>query len=312
MTHQTTSHAIFVYGTLMRGQSANGMLQGCTCAGRYMLRDHALTDLGAFPAVTVCPGEAVLGEVWFVTDEMLHALDRYESEGTLYTRCPVNVENHNGTLACEVYRYLGTPRGRRIPLVEQPWNSADSEIWYAGYGSNLLPGRMACYLAGGLCRQNGNWYAGCRDRTLWKETRAATLPGRLYFGNRSGIWNGGGVAFYAPDPRSRVAMQLYRITREQLLDVQQQEGCSPQWYGRILCLGLADDGLPIVTLTSASPRPEHTPDETYLQILRLGLQQTRSWTEEQIEQYLRSRLPKPKQQTASPHRDPAHERGIAG
>ena len=159
MTHQTTSHAIFVYGTLMSGQSANGMLQGCTCAGRYMLRDHALTDLGAFPAVTVCPGEAVLGEVWFVTDEMRHALDRYESEGTLYTRCPVNVENHNGTLACEVYRYLGTPRGRRIPLVEQPWNSADSEIWYAGYGSNLLPGRMACYTTAFVLGNHENYDA---------------------------------------------------------------------------------------------------------------------------------------------------------
>lgn len=126
MTHQTTSHAIFIYGTLMRGQSANGMLQGCTSAGRYLLRDHALTDLGAFPAVTVCPGEAVLGEVWFVTDEVLHAHDRYDSVSTLYMHCPVTVENHDGTLACELYRYLGTPRGRRIPLIEQPWNSADS------------------------------------------------------------------------------------------------------------------------------------------------------------------------------------------
>lgn len=78
------------------------------------------------------------------------------------------------------------------------------------------------------------------------------------------------------------------------------------------CLGLADDGLPIVTLTSASPRPEHTPDEAYLQTLRLGLQQTRGWTDAQIEQYLRSRLPKPEPQATSLHHGLAHERGIAG
>ena len=291
MTYHPTTHALFVYGTLMRGQAANHMLRDCSCAGRFLLRDYALFDLGAFPAVSRQAGETVIGEVWLVTDEVLQTLDHYEDEGALYERCPVIVENHNRTMECEVYRYIGTPHGRMVSVIEQPWNCGENEVWYAGYGSNLLPERMACYLVGGTCEQNGKYYDGCRDRVLWKETRAMSLPGRLYFGNRSGSWYGGGVAFYTPDLHNRVAMRLYRITRGQLLGVQQQEGDSPYWYGCMICLGLAEGGLPIVTLTSAALRPEHMPDEAYLQTMRMGLQNTCGWTESEIEQYIHAYLP---------------------
>ena len=49
-------------------------------------------------------------------------------------------------------------------------------------------------------------------------------------------------------------MKLYPIKRSQLMDIQDQEGSSENWYGRILCLGIRNDR-PVYTLTSKTRRP---------------------------------------------------------
>ena len=44
-------HAVFVYGTLMRGQRAHHMLQDSEYAGVYSLQDYAMYHLGRYPGI---------------------------------------------------------------------------------------------------------------------------------------------------------------------------------------------------------------------------------------------------------------------
>ena len=45
---------------------------------------HILVDLGAYPGIVQKKNEAVLGDVYFVSPEMMAEMDRYEDEGNLY------------------------------------------------------------------------------------------------------------------------------------------------------------------------------------------------------------------------------------
>lgn len=263
------THPIFVYGTLMKGQRANHMLQDCEFAGHFQLKDYAMYNLGSFPGIKPCTGESVLGEIYFVNDEVLAQIDRYESEGSLYNRTPVSVHIGKRTFSAEAYVYNGDIS--TCQKMREPWNAAaDGLVWYAGYGSNLSRQRFSCYISGGTCKENGRTYPGCSDPTPARAEQNRNYPGTLYFGNSSSSWGGCGVAFYDPAQRNEddfVYMKLYLITRSQLHDVMKQEGASPNWYGRLFCLEVDDQGIPVYTLTSEAPRPKNTPAEEYTNLI---------------------------------------------
>ena len=290
---------LFVYGTLMRGQAAHDLLKGGIYGGRYLLFDHAMYDLGRYPAVVHEAEESVLGELWFVTDEMMQRLDDYE--GSLYKRVSVTLEAWNDNAEAETYLWTDADvPGTRVPMTAQPWHSADKDsyVWYAAYGTNLLESRMACYLQGGLCAQNGKMYDGCTDRSLWTDTGLYYCRGHVYFGRSSGTWEGKGVPFFKPvfteiwhDHRT-VCMKLYRITRGQLDEVQEQEGNSDNWYGKMYCLGLDKDGTPIITLTSRSENEENAPCDALLETMYLGLTTCCEYNKTEAVRYLRTALPK--------------------
>ena len=267
------THPIFVYGTLMKGQRANHMLQDCEFAGHFQLKDYAMYNLGSFPSIKPCTGESVLGEVYFVNDEVLAQMDRYESEGSLYNRTPVSVHIGKRTFSVEAYVYNGDIS--EYQKQREPWNAtAEDLVWYAGYGSNLSKQRFSCYISGGTCPENGRTYSGCNDRTPARAKQNRSYPGTLYFGNSSSSWGGCGVAFYDPAQRNEddfVYMKLYLITRSQLHDVMKQEGASPNWYGRLLCLEVDDQGIPVYTLTSETCRPQNAPSEAYTNLIANAL-----------------------------------------
>jgi len=115
-------------------------------------------------------------------------------------------------------------------------------VWYAGYGSNLLPRRFRCYLEGGSVEGLVKRSEGARDPSLWLDSVTGTLPGRLLFSGSflswgDGVQPGSGAALdlsgsaTAPDGsdgvrRSGVApvhAVAYRISVEQLVDVFLQE-----------------------------------------------------------------------------------------
>ena len=260
---------IFVYGTLMSGQRASGYLDGSELIGRYCLHDYAMYNLGAYPGIVPQEGETVIGEVWRVPAERLPELDAYEGEGSLYHRRTVTVEREGRCVPAQAYIYAHRPTGE---LMREPWGSKGSDrVWYAAYGSNLSAERFACYIQGGTCKENGKSYDGCADKTLWSDSCLRDYPGRMYFGQKSGSWDGKGVAFYDPSQPGETHMRLYQISRAQLHEVQAQEGHSPSWYGKLVTLGIHEDGCPIYTFTSEKHQEHNMPSDAYLNLIRTAL-----------------------------------------
>lgn len=139
-------------------------------------------------------------------------------------------------------------------------------VWYACYGANLSRERF-------LTR----YISACSDKTPPRGDRPYIFHAPLYFGGPSNQW-GGGVAFLANhrDSGKTVFGRAYLITREQLGQIQIEEGPRRHWYGRQLALGSLD-GHPVYTLTrekeydftAPAPAPEN-----YLAVIRAGLEET--------------------------------------
>lgn len=274
-------HTVFVYGTLMRDRSASYLMKNATFCDSAVLHGYVMYDLGDFPGIVPDTDKTVLGEVWFVDDETLAELDRYEDEGALYRRTEVKVSGRKGSLSALAYVYQGEVHGD--PLWNKWGTKSSDSVWYAGYGSNLSPERFRFYIQGGVCPENGKKYDGCEDKTLWSESHSETLPGTLYFGNYSPTW-GGGVAFLKPYT-GKTYFRVYRITCGQLMGIREQEGDSKNWYGRIVFLGFDKDGIPMFTLTSAVLNKPELPTDAYLGLLVRTLAEE-GWSEREIARYL--------------------------
>ena len=261
---------IFVYGTLMKGQSANHYLNGADYKGTFCLNGYAMYDIGSFPGIVENENESVVGEVYSITEEMLPMMDRYEGEGSLYLRREVIVERDGEKVIAWAYIYNNSVAN--CPLKRSKWGITDDEyVWYACYGSNLSRERFRCYIKGGMCKANNKVYPGCRDASDWTEDKWKIFGGTIYFANKSSSWNGSGVAFYEPNYSRKTYMRLYKITWGQLKDVQDQEGNYPNWYGKMLCLGVDKDNCPIYTLTSEKPLESNCVKGEYYEVLRNAL-----------------------------------------
>lgn len=97
---------LFVYGTLMRGQPAHGLLAGQTfLGGAVTAPGHRLIDLGSYPGLIEVAGSdsAVYGEVWEVDDARLAELDDYEGAPDLFARRPITIRDRAGP--AEAYFY---------------------------------------------------------------------------------------------------------------------------------------------------------------------------------------------------------------
>lgn len=79
---------VFVYGTLLSGESNHYLLEGSELMGKTVANGFDLKDLGPFPACVENPlsTTSVEGEVWMVTKEVLARLDRLEGYPTFYNR----------------------------------------------------------------------------------------------------------------------------------------------------------------------------------------------------------------------------------
>lgn len=165
-------------------------------------------------------------------------------------------------------------------------------LWYAAYGSNLHRPRFDCYLTGGRPPGAERVYPGCRDRSPVPPPRPLTLPGEMYFGWHSRVWDGG-ICFLDPDapsdPLGTPAVG-YLVTAGQFADVVAQEmradpgepiDIAPAMrYGRhrrgpgryetlVYCGDL--DGHPILTFTSDRRIEGSAPSAAYLRTVLAGL-----------------------------------------
>lgn len=276
---------LFVYGTLMHNGRAEDYLSGFEFIGKAILKDYAMYDLGCFPGIVSKKGEWVEGELYLIFNSDFASLDRYEGEGHLYHREIVTVESSSGPQQAWVYIYLHGIEGKPM---REPWiRDNEDVVWYAGYGSNLCKERFMYYVKGGYCEANGKYYEGCRNKQLVSDEEIRVwYPGRMYFGNNSGSWNDKGVAFYDPNASGKTFMRMYKVTRQQLMDIRKQEGKSPSWYGKVQALGIHTDGCPIYTLTSEFRHPFNAPDNAYISLIARALIEENGFSEKETEDYL--------------------------
>jgi gamma-glutamylcyclotransferase (GGCT)/AIG2-like uncharacterized protein YtfP len=296
---------LFVYGSLMQGRKANTRFLASTqdnFLGEAVLTGYRLYDLSFYPAILAddsicdqCPTAPALvfGELFIVDQAALTEIDRYEGEGNLYERRSVEVLCQGQQQLAWTYVYL-RPINADLEVATglQPWRATpgqqvnDRFVWYAAYGSNCLKERFLTYIEGGCFREMPKVYAGCRDRSLPLTDFPYTIDYEMYFGNQSANWQGG-VCFLDLNKPGTTLGRIYLITREQLFDVQKQEGQGTDWYHIIQILG-DFGGISVMTLTNSRRLPANVPSKSYMQVVREGIGESYSiaMSENKIDDYL--------------------------
>ena len=101
------THMVFVYGTLLRGESNHRLLKNAEFVGEARTAsEYDLVNLGAFPGMVSGGNTSIKGEIFSVDDGTLRALDRLEGHPRFYRRTKMEVD---GFGAVEGYLF---PRSR--------------------------------------------------------------------------------------------------------------------------------------------------------------------------------------------------------
>ncbi|MEU7644208.1 histone deacetylase [Streptomyces huasconensis] len=180
-------------------------------------------------------------------------------------------------------------------------------VWYASYGSNMHPERLAAYIRGGRPPGAAKEYPGCRDPALPVRSVPVELTGAMYFATESPVW-GGGRAFYDPQVSGRVLARAHLVTAEQFADIAAQEmyrqpgtdldltealtrGRAVLGAGRyetLVCAGQVDR-MPVLTFTAPWGMADVQgvpPSLPYLRFLALGLLSAGAWDRGAIAAYV--------------------------
>ena len=272
---------VFVYGTLMKGETNHRYLENSTYLGTTLIEGYEMYDVGWYPAIIAGDG-LVVGEVYQVPKSDMPAIDRLEGEGHLYAKkCQRVILNGKPTFAF-VYVYLGDCSDlERIA-------SWKEYVWYVSYGSNMLFERFIRYIKGGS--YGGSAYReACSDTSLPVAVRTVEIPFDMYFGNLSS-W-GGGVSFLDTTKKGKSLGVAYLITKEQFEHVSCEENCGRcpgggEWYEDIIDLKPID-GFEVKTITNNDLRDYNEPSQAYLETLFKGINE--NWPEmsdEEIWDYL--------------------------
>lgn len=279
---------IFVYGTLMKGQSNHrAFLKDDSFIGSGMIDGYDMYDLGYFPGIVSGTGK-VCGEVYSVTPEELKCIDGLEGEGSLYKKEKTTVQMAGKSeISAFVYVYLGSVSGRR--LIHERYG--EKMVWYVAYGSNLLRERLKYYIQGGNCPANGRNYAPCDNTDMPSESRPVTIPYSMFYSNYDrGAWKNSAVCFLDLGRPGRAYGRAYLVTEEQLKHIHGQEGKGPGWYPERIRL---DDieGFPAYTFggyQSKTHEPFYRVSAEYGVILYRGLHEAYpELSENAIVDYLR-------------------------
>lgn len=279
---------VFVYGTLMRGESNHGYLQNSSCLGKATIEGYDMYDVGHYPAI-VAGDSLIIGELYQVPKEDMPSIDMLEGEGSLYAkRCETVTDANGKSTIAFVYVYLGDISNlERIPA----WNN--DYVWYVSYGSNMLQERFMCYIQGGSFEGSRN-HPPCDDATPPVAVRTFDIPYDMYFGNISGSWPGSGVSFLDTTRKGNAFGVAYLITKKQFehVSARENDGRTPTpgygWYEDIISIGMVD-GFEVMTITNNIIRPYNRPIPKYWNTLFRGIKQ--NWPEisgEEIDDYLNS------------------------
>lgn len=177
--------------------------------------------------------------------------------------------------------------------------TSDESVWYAAYGSNLLPERFATYLTGSPADGRYGAHRPAPDSSLPRESRRSTIAHPMFFAGWSVRWSSP-VAFaeLAPVPDAAFPCRLYLVSVGQLMHVVGAENGDHELppfalddvdVGAWTPVPVATDGDPsrgkydallrlpdvdgrsVWTVTTARPLGRGVPVEAYLATIRRGL-----------------------------------------
>jgi gamma-glutamylcyclotransferase (GGCT)/AIG2-like uncharacterized protein YtfP len=132
----SSTHNVFVYGTLKRGLYNHYWIQDGSYLGRRRLIGARLHNLGRFPMALLTESDAVIhGELYRVSEAGLRHLDQLEGYPSFYDRTEVRLSD--GSTA---WIYHGTSQ-QVAPHPEVPLGDWDTTP-VLHYGSNLNPVRL--------------------------------------------------------------------------------------------------------------------------------------------------------------------------
>lgn len=239
---------LFVYGSLMNGQSNHDYyLTESNFIGNATLDGYEIYDLGFYPGI-IEGSEKVYGEVYDINELTLKSIDRLEGEGSLYIRKLVKVLLDNGNFI-DAWCYIYNRSVEGCNKITGRYGQEEM-VWYVAYGSNLLEERLKFYIEGGLCVYNGKYYRGCKDKTLFSETRPIIIPYDMYYSNyNKGSWENSAVSFLNLSYPGKAYGKAYKIKRSQLDEIHLQEGSSSTWYPNVIQLENIE-GLPAYTVAN--------------------------------------------------------------
>jgi|TARA_R100000935_G_scaffold8691_1_gene18111 gamma-glutamylaminecyclotransferase len=107
---------VFVYGTLLAGESNHAWLKGASCLGRWTTPPRfTLIDLGPYPVLSAGGRTAVTGEVYRISRLILQRLDVLEGYPADYQRRLIDTPWGRAW----VYLRASAPAGR--PLHHGDW-----------------------------------------------------------------------------------------------------------------------------------------------------------------------------------------------
>ena len=172
--------AVFVYGTLRRGQSSHHLLAGARWGGEQVLPGARLHNLGPFPMAIVSPetgADAVQGELWWVEADTLAQLDQFEGVPRLYGRRWLELASGQSA-----WVYLGRPRQvRHAPVLPQGlWPPAAGTAALLGAIALITSGAAATAGSAATAATTGSAVADCR---AWLASHGEA---RIRLGNQLG------------------------------------------------------------------------------------------------------------------------------
>jgi gamma-glutamylaminecyclotransferase len=108
-------HRVFLYGSLLPGESKHRVLRGATWLADTTTRPlFRLFDLGPYPALLEGGTTAVRGAVFAVDDRLLARLDRFEDHPHLYCRRTLPLANGEEAFG---YVFVDAAHASAMPLV---------------------------------------------------------------------------------------------------------------------------------------------------------------------------------------------------
>lgn len=112
---QRVETLVFVYGTLLCGQSNHRFLDGARCLGEARTApEFDLVDLGGFPALVKGGCTSVRGEVYACDSTTLRALDELEDHPEFFQRTRIRLED-GALIECYVLPAVQASCFPRIP-----------------------------------------------------------------------------------------------------------------------------------------------------------------------------------------------------